>query len=75
MLFDLIGKNIHRILDPVLEAWKLVPTDKTPKEKREDKSLREKVKKIQKDLDDGILNILVKIDLSIRFGGYFTILF
>ena len=35
-------------------AWKLVPTDKTPKGKREDKSLREKVKEIQKDLDDGI---------------------
>lgn len=35
-------------------AWKLVPADKTPKGKREDKSLREKVKEIQKDLDDGI---------------------
>ncbi|WP_251374975.1 integrase DNA-binding domain-containing protein [Peptoniphilus rachelemmaiella] len=35
-------------------AWKLVPTDKTPKGKCEDKSLREKVKEIQKDLDDGI---------------------
>ena len=35
-------------------AWKLVPTDKTPKGKREDKSLREKVKEIQKDLDDAI---------------------
>ena len=35
-------------------ARKLVPTDKTPKGKREDKSLREKVKEIQKDLDDGI---------------------
>ena len=35
-------------------AWKLVPTDKTPKGKREDKSLREKVKGIQNDLDDGI---------------------
>ena len=35
-------------------AWKLVPTDKTPKGKREDKSLREKIKEIQKDLDDGI---------------------
>ena len=35
-------------------AWKLVPTDKTPKDKREDKSLREKVREIQKDLDDGI---------------------
>ena len=35
-------------------AWKLVPTDKTPSGKREDKSLREKVKEIQKDLYDGI---------------------
>ena len=35
-------------------AWKLVPTDKTPAGKREDISLREKVKEIQKDLDDGI---------------------
>ena len=35
-------------------AWKLVPTDKTPAGKREDVSLREKEKEIQKDLDDGI---------------------
>lgn len=35
-------------------AWKLVPTDKTPAGKREDISLREKIKEIQKDLDDGI---------------------
>ena len=35
-------------------AWKLVPTDKTPAGKREDISLREKKKEIQKDLDDGI---------------------
>ncbi len=35
-------------------AWKSVPTDKIPKGKREDNSLREKVKEIQKDLDDGI---------------------
>ena len=35
-------------------AWKLVPTNKTPKGKREDKSLREKVKGIQKDFDDEI---------------------
>ena len=39
-------------------AWKLVPTDKTPAGKREDISLREKVKEIQKDLDDGIDTIL-----------------
>ena len=35
-------------------AWKLVPTNKTPKGKREDKSLPEKVKGIQKDFDDEI---------------------
>ena len=35
-------------------AWKLVPTDKTPSGKRDDLSLREKEKQIQKDLDDGI---------------------
>jgi len=35
-------------------AWKLVPTDKTPAGKRDDISLREKVKSIHKDLDDGI---------------------
>ena len=35
-------------------AWKLVPTDRTPAGKRDDLSLREKVKQIKKDLDDGI---------------------
>lgn len=35
-------------------AWKLVPTDKTPAGKRDDISLREKIKEIQKDLNDGI---------------------
>ncbi len=35
-------------------AWKLVPTDKTPAGKHEDISLREKIKDIQKDIDDGI---------------------
>ena len=35
-------------------AWKLVPTDKTPKGKRDDISLREKEKQIQNDLDDSI---------------------
>ncbi len=34
--------------------WKLVPTDKTPAGKRDDISLREKEKEIQKDLEDGI---------------------
>ena len=35
-------------------AWKLVPTDKTPTGKRDDVSLREKVKGILRDLNDGI---------------------
>ncbi len=35
-------------------AWKLVSTDKTPTGKRDDISLREKEKEIQKDVDDGI---------------------
>lgn len=35
-------------------AWKLVPTDKTPTGKRDDKSLREKEQEILKDLNDGI---------------------
>ncbi|MDE7446250.1 MAG: site-specific integrase [Lachnospiraceae bacterium] len=35
-------------------AWKLVPTDKTPAGKRDDRSLREKEAAIQKDLADGI---------------------
>ena len=35
-------------------AWKLVPTDKTPTGKRDDISLREQVKEILRDLNDGI---------------------
>lgn len=35
-------------------AWKLVSTDKTPAGKRDDLSLREKIKDIQKDIDDRI---------------------
>ena len=35
-------------------AWKLVPTDKTTTGKRDDISLREKVKEILRDLNDGI---------------------
>lgn len=35
-------------------AWKLVETDKTPTGKRDDISLREKEKELQKDFDDGI---------------------
>ena len=50
-------------------AWKLVPTDKTPAGKREDISLREKVKEIQKDLDDGIDTIGKKLLEEDKLGG------
>ncbi len=35
-------------------SWRLVPTDKTPVGKRNDLSLREKEKILQRDIDDGI---------------------
>ena len=35
-------------------AWKLVPTDKTPAGKKEDLSLREKIREIERDTMDGI---------------------
>lgn len=35
-------------------SWKLVPTDRLPKGKRDDLSLREKEKAIEKDLADGV---------------------
>lgn len=38
----------------VVYSWKLVPTDRVPKGKREDLSLREKEREIQRDLEDGI---------------------
>lgn len=35
-------------------SWKLIPSDKTPTGKREDISLREKIKQIQRDIEDKI---------------------
>ena len=45
---DALGKTKY------VYAWKLLPTDKTPAGKREDLSLREKERIIQRDLYDGI---------------------
>jgi Site-specific recombinase XerD len=42
-------------------AWKLVATDRTPMGKRDSQSLRDKVKEIQKDLNDNIDSIGKKI--------------
>ena len=49
-------------------SWKLVPTDKTPAGKRDDISLREKEKEIQKDLDDGIDPIGKKMTVCQRYA-------
>ena len=38
----------------VVYSWKLVATDRVPKGKRDDLSLREKEREIQRDLEDGI---------------------
>ena len=53
------GRYRYRYIDSsnvrrAVYSWKLVPTDKTPKGKRDDISLREKEKEIRQDLDDGI---------------------
>lgn len=53
------GRYAYKYIDALgkpkfVYAWRLVPTDKTPAGKRDDISLREKEKQIQKDLADGI---------------------
>lgn len=60
------GRYAYKYIDTFgkpqfIYAWKLVPTDKTPAGKRDDISLREKIKEIQKDLDDGIDTINKKM--------------
>ncbi len=51
-------------------SWKLVPTDKIPAGKRPDISLREKIKQIQKDLDDGIDTIGKKMTVCQLYEKY-----
>lgn len=51
-------------------SWKLVPTDKIPAGKRPDLSLREKIKQIQKDLDDGIDTIGKKMTVCQLYAKY-----
>lgn len=53
------GRYRYRYIDLYGErksvyAWRLVPTDRTPRGKKEDISLREKEIQIQKDLEDNI---------------------
>lgn len=51
-------------------SWKLSPTDKIPAGKRADLSLREKIKQIQKDLDDGIDSIGKKMTVCQLYAKY-----
>lgn len=53
------GRYRYRYVDKngvtqAIYSWKLVPTDKIPKGKRDDISLREKILKLERDLQDGI---------------------
>lgn len=62
------GRYVYKYTDSFgnpqfIYAWKLVPTDKTPNGKRNDKSLREKEQEILKDIYDGIDTIGKKISV------------
>lgn len=53
------GRYIYKYYDILhkphfLYSWKLEPTDKLPAGKKDDLSLREKIRQLQKDLADGI---------------------
>lgn len=53
------GRYRYQYTDPKgdrheVYSWKLVETDRTPPGKRDDISLREKIKQLNRDMDDGI---------------------
>ena len=53
------GRYVYKYINSLGEqkfiySWKLVPTDRVPKGKRDDISLREKIAEDQRDLSDGI---------------------
>ena len=54
------GRYAYKFVDALgkprfVYSWKLVPTDRVPKGKRDGPSLREKEREIQRDRDDGIV--------------------
>lgn len=51
-------------------AWRLVATDKTPKGKKEDLSLREKERQIEKDMMDGIATYEANITVEELIARY-----
>ena len=53
------GKYLYKYVDAIgifffVIAWRLTPTDPTPKGKREKPSLRELEQQIRRDIEDGI---------------------
>lgn len=52
-------------------SWKLVPSDKIPAGKRDDISLREKIKEIERDMDDHINVSLSKSTVNQLIETYF----
>lgn len=53
------GRYVYKYINSLGEqkfiySWNLVPTDRVPKGKRDDISLREKIAEVQRDLSDGI---------------------
>lgn len=53
------GRYVYKYINSLGEqkfiySWKLVPTDRVPKGKRDDISLREKIAEVRRDLSDGI---------------------
>ena len=62
------GRYLYKYIDAFWKpqsvySWKLVPTDRVPKGKRDCVSLREKEQEIHKDLQDGIDTIGKKMTL------------
>lgn len=51
-------------------SWALVPTDKTPEGKRKDMCLRDKIKAIERDLQDGIDSSKADMTLNQLFDLY-----
>ena len=51
-------------------AWRLVPTDSTPKGKRHGECLRDKIKKIRRDIEDGIDTSGQKMTVMQLYGKY-----
>lgn len=70
------GRYRYRYIDrqgerKAVYSWKLIPSDKVPKGKRDDISLREKEKEIAKDLDDSIDTTTSKITVGELLDRYF----